>query len=158
MPTNYRKESLMYEKILIATDGSELANKAVAHGTKLAKEVDASVVFVTVTETWSPYVMAASLEKGDPNPIKHFEASAEKSANEILTVAKAAAESVGVKFETVHVSNSTPAEGIIETAEKTGCDLIAMASHGRRGLDRMLLGSQTAEVLAFSKLPVLVIR
>jgi nucleotide-binding universal stress UspA family protein len=154
----YKKENLMYEKILIATDGSELANKAVAHGTKLAKAVDASVVIVTVTKTWSAFEMATNLEKGNPDPIKQFEASAEKSATEILTAAKVAAESAGVKFETVHVSNNAPAEGIMETAEKTGCDLIAIASHGRRGLDRMLLGSQTAEVLAFSKVPVLVIR
>lgn len=148
----------MYKKILIATDGSEFANAAIDHGVKLASKLDASVVFVTVTQAWSAFQMADNLEKGVSNPVAVYEASVKDPANKILALAKAAADSADIRSETDHVSNSYPAEGIIESAERNGCDLIVMASHGRRGMSRMLLGSQTAEVLAFSKLPVLVLR
>jgi nucleotide-binding universal stress UspA family protein len=148
----------MYEKILIPTDGSELAEKAVHHGAKLAKHVGASVVIVTVTEMWSALDMAAKVDQGKTNPIELYEAAADKSASEILAAAKAISEATGVKTETVHIRDREPAEGIIETVGKHGCDLIVIASHGRRGIGRMLLGSQTAEVLAFAKVPVLVLR
>ncbi len=148
----------MYKKILIPTDGSELAGKAVKHGLKLAKQMGASVVIVTVTEIWSPLEMAASVERGKPNPIELYETAADQSANEILAAAKTLSEAEGVKTETLHIRDRAPAVGINETADMYDCDLIVMASHGRRGLGRMLLGSQTAEVLAFAKVPVLVLR
>ena len=148
----------MYNKILIPTDGSELATKAVAHGAMLAKQVGASVVIVTVTESWSPLEMATQAEQGKQKPIELYETVAGKAAREILDAAAALADAEGIKTETVHIPDREPAVGIIETANMHDCDLIVMASHGRRGLGRMLLGSQTAEVLAFSKLPVLVLR
>ena len=148
----------MYKKILIPTDGSELADKGVAHGLDLAKAVGASAVLVSVTEIWSGLDMASKVEQGKDNPIELFETAAEQAANSILAKAAASAKAAGVAAETVHVRDREPAVGIMETAELQDCDLIVMASHGRRGLGRMLLGSQTAEVLAFSKVPVLVLR
>ena len=148
----------MYKKILIPTDGSELANKGVAHGLDLAKAVGASVVLVSVTEIWSGLDMASKVETGKQNPVELFEAAADRTADEILAAAATMAGTAGVAFETIHVRDREPAVGIMETADMQDCDLIVMASHGRRGLGRMLLGSQTAEVLAFSKVPVLVLR
>lgn len=148
----------MYRTILVATDGSELAGKAVDHGIKLAKTVGASLLFVTVTEIWSAIEMAAESERGAPHPMETYEAMAATSAQKILAAAKALAEKEGVDCTTLHVRDRAPAEGIIATAVEQGADLVIMASHGRRGLNRMLVGSQTAEVLAFSKVPVLVLR
>lgn len=148
----------MYKTILIPTDGSDLANKAVEHGAKLAKQLEASVVIVTVTETWSSLEMAAEVERGNQTPIQVYETVAKTAADEILTEARALARAEGVEAETVHIPDREPAVGILEAADMQDADLIVMASHGRRGLGRMLLGSQAAEVLAFSKLPVLVLR
>jgi len=148
----------MYRNILISTDGSDLAGKAVEHGVMLAKKLDAKVTFVTVTEMWSALEMAAEVSRGTPNPMEIFEEMAAKSAEEILAAAKTVARNAGMDCDTLHVRDRAPAEGIVATANEKGCDLIIMASHGRRGLNRILLGSQTTEVLAYSKVPVLVVR
>jgi nucleotide-binding universal stress UspA family protein len=87
-----------------------------------------------------------------------YEASQKEAANKVLAAAKALADKMGVESETLHVPNSFPADAIIETAQTKHCSLIAMSSHGRRGLGRILLGSQTSEVLARSPVPVLVVR
>ena len=148
----------MYKKILIPTDGSDLAGKAVTHGVALAKEFGASVLIVTVSEVWSAAEIAQSAEMGKDNPVEIYEAAATQTAERVLAAAKRLAETAGVEVETIRISDRTPAVGILEAADMYESDLIVMASHGRRGLGRMLLGSQTAEVLAFSKLPVLVLR
>ena len=148
----------MYGKILIATDGSELAGKAVEHGLRLAKSVGASVVFVTVTEVWSALEIAEDLEERSLDAVQAYETAAARSAAAILEDATARAETAGVAFETRHVKDRKPAEGIMDTAELEECDLIVMASHGHRGLKKMLIGSQTAEVITLSKRPVLVLR
>ena len=148
----------MYDKILIATDGSDLATKAVDHGVALARETGGSIVFVTVSEMWSAIDMAARARNTTGNPAEAYEQIAKSSAQEILSAAKSVADRAGIKCETIHVPDRAPAEGIVETAEKSECDLIVMASHGRRGLNRMLLGSQTTKVLTYSKVPVLVLR
>ena len=148
----------MYRQILVATDGSALANKAVGHGISLAKATGASVVFVTVTGMWSAFELASESEQGVQRPMETYEAMARNAAHKILADCERSAEAERVKCETVHVPDKTPAEGIIATAVERGCDLIVMASHGRRGLKQMMLGSQTAEVLAYSKVPVLVLR
>ncbi len=148
----------MYSRILIATDGSDLAGKAVDHGLQLAKSVDATAVFVTVTEIWSAFNMASNVDRGQLDPIEVYEKSAKQSAHSILEEAAARASSMGVASESRHVSDQKPAEGILEAADREDCDLIIMASHGLRGVKRMLLGSQTAEVTALSEKPVLVVR
>ena len=151
----------MYKHILIGTDGSELGDRALAHGLALAKTVQARVTVVTVTETWSAFDLAMEASKRNPpnpNPLQQFEEMAVAAAKRILDAALAKAKAAGIACEVAHVANRQAAEGIIETAEKTGCDLIVMASHGRRGIDRLLLGSQAYEVLTHCKVPALIVR
>ncbi|NNK77826.1 MAG: universal stress protein [Litoreibacter sp.] len=148
----------MYKRILTTSDGSELAEKAVAHGVALAKAVGAELYCVTVTEVWSALEIARDVESGKTDPVEEYEAAAAEFANETLEKAQSIAGEAGMEMKTIHVPDKGAADGIMEAATEQGCDLIVMASHGRRGLGRMLLGSQTAEVLAFSKIPVLVPR
>jgi len=148
----------MYKHILIATDGSELAAKALDHGLALAKLVNARVTVVSVTEPWSALDMAAEARQRQPDPVGQFEAIAAASAQRILDAAAARAKAHGVGCEFVHVKDRHPAEGIVATAKDRGCDLIVMASHGRRGAARWLLGSQANEVLATAHAPTLIVR
>lgn len=148
----------MYKHILIATDGSELADKGVAHGLGLAAAVGAAVTIVTVTEDWSPTLMASEVQAGRTDVIERYEKSVEQRAHAILGAASKSAEGRGVAVDTLHIKDSHPAEGILEAAKETGCDLIVMASHGRRGVRRLFLGSQASEVLAHTGVPVLVVR
>ena len=148
----------MYQRILIATDGSDLADKAVAHGIALAKELKAPICVVTVTEAWSAFQLAELSRMGDTNPIARYEEMAAAAASNILGKAEQLAKAQGVECETLHVQDQHPAEGIIAAAKDKGCDLIVMASHGRRGLNRLLLGSQAHEVLTHSKVPALIVR
>ena len=148
----------MYQRILIATDGSEVGNKAVAHGAALAKDLDVPVCIVTVTETWSALDLAHLARLGKQNPITQYEEMASAAANNILQNAQQIATSQGVTCDLVHLPDQHPAEGIIAMAKVKGCDLIVMASHGRRGLDRLLLGSQTNEVLTHSKVPTFIVQ
>lgn len=148
----------MYKTILISSDGSELAGKAVTNGLALAKSLGAKVVAVTVSEPWPPTEMAAEVERGQPHPIEDFEKAMAGWAATVLEGVATKAKNVGVTCETVHVADRHPADGIVETAKAKGCDLIVMASHGRRGVKRLLLGSVAAEVLAHSTIPVLIYR
>jgi len=148
----------MYKHILIATDGSELAGRALAHGLALAKAVKAPVTLVTVTQPWSAFDMAHKAREGQRDPLHRFEEIAAASAKSILDAAGQKAKRAGVACKLVHVPDQHPAEGIIATAKKNGCDLIVMASHGRRAVGRLLLGSQAVEVLSHSKVPALIVR
>ena len=150
----------MYKHILIGTDGSELGDRALVHGLALAKTVGAQVTVVTVTETWSPLDLAfeASKNRDNPNPVLQFETMAANAAKRILDAAAAKAKAAGVDSKMVHVANRHAAEGIIETAEKIRADLIVMASHGRRGINRLILGAQAYEVLSHCKVPALIVR
>jgi len=148
----------MYHHILIATDGSELAGKAVNHGMALAKRLNIPVTAVTVTEPWSVLELGRMARQGNQNPIGQFEDMATAAAASILDKVKQVASSQGVACDVVHVQDQHPAEGIIAAAKDKGCDLIVMASHGRRGFDRVLLGSQANEVLTHSKVPALIVR
>jgi len=149
----------VYKHILIATDGSELADRALAHGLALAKELNAPVIVVTVTQPWSAPEMALfNAGKANLDPVRQFEEMAAASAKVTLDAAAQKAKAAGVACEFVHIPDQHPAEGIIATAEKKSCDLIVMASHGRRGVKRLLLGSQVNEVLVHSKVPALIVR
>ena len=148
----------MYNHILIATDGSELASRALTHGLTLAKQVKASVTLVTVTQPWSAFDMAHKAREGNRDPMSQFEEIATASAKSILDTAGQKAKVAGVACELVHVPGQHPSEGIIATAEKNGCDLIVMASHGRRAVGRLMLGSQAVEVLSHCKVPALIVR
>jgi nucleotide-binding universal stress UspA family protein len=145
----------MFTHILIATDGSELAAKAVTQGLDIAQRLGAKVTAVNVTEPW---VAVAPSEVAMAFPVKEYEESVAANAARILSVVAKEAEGRGVDCATLHVKDQYPAEGIIETADKLACDCIVMASHGRRGLMRFLLGSQAIKVLTHSTVPVLVCR
>lgn len=145
----------MFTHILIATDGSELAGKAVAQGLDIAKGLGAKVTAINVTEPW---VAVAPGEVAMAFPIKDYDESVAANAAEILSTVADEAEKRGVACSIRHIRDQFPAEGIIEAASKYGCDLIVMSSHGRRGLMRFLLGSQAIKVLTHSTIPVLVCR
>lgn len=145
----------MYKHILIATDGSDLAQKAVAQGLAIAKALGSKVTAINVSEPW---VAVAPGEVAMAFPIKDYDDSVKANAERILGAVAAEAQSVGVTCDTLHVKDQFPAEGILETSEKLGCDLIVMASHGRRGLMRFLLGSQANKVLTHGTTPVLICR
>lgn len=149
----------MYQHILISTDGSETAAKGLDHGLALAKALGATVVIVTVTESFPIYAASAGGAWVAPAELNESFAENQKSiADSILAEAKAVADRAGVAAHLLHVPESRPAEAIVKVAEERNCGLICMGSHGRRGLGRLLLGSQTAEVLAHSTIPVLVVR
>lgn len=146
----------MYKTILISTDGSELAARGIHHGAELARQFGAKIVLVTVTEPWSAPVgvEAASAMIG----LDRFEEAMAAHAAEIFRQARASADLTGLSVSEVHVADTFAAEGIVSTAKAQGADLIVMASHGRRGMGRLLLGSQTVEVLTHTTIPVLVVR
>jgi Universal stress protein UspA and related nucleotide-binding proteins len=146
----------MYKHILISTDGSDVAQKGVDQGLALAKALGARVTLITVTESFPIYASAGagwvSTEMANYDDIQ------KEHAEKILATAKHAADGLGVTAETLYVPNASPAEAIVEAAKSRGCDMIAMASHGRRGIGRLLLGSQTSEVVSHAPVPVLVVR
>ncbi len=148
----------MYKHILIATDGSELAQKAETAGLALAKKLGAKATAVTATEPWDALSMAALAERSVPNPVADYEEGVAASANRILWGVGETAKKLQIACTTVHVKDSQPAAAIIQTARDRGCDLIVMASHGRRGISKMLLGSQATKVVSLSPVPVLVCR
>ena len=149
----------MYKKILIATDGSELAGRALEHGLKLAKLVGAEVTILTVTEPAAVVGAGyASIAGTMIDPMPELIQAQEDAAKQVLSVAETAAQAAGVTAKTRLIDNSFPAEGIVAAAAEISADLIVMGSHGRRGIGRLLLGSQTSNVLAHSKVPVLVTR
>lgn len=141
----------MYKQILIATDGSDLAASAVKHGVSLAKRLDAKVTALTISEPfhWFDANMVDGAESA------YIEGAKRAAANALGIVADAA-RTAGVACETIHLEDEFPYKGIIETAKAKDCDLIVMASHGRRGIAAVVLGSQTVKVLTHSAIPVLV--
>lgn len=149
----------MYKHILIATDGSDVAKKGVEHGLALAKSLGARATVVMVSEPF-PVLAGASSAGWVPSPADYerFLEANNAYAKEVLDAAAAAGTAQGVTVETRHIPDSPPAPTIVEVAKKAGCDLIVMGSHGRRGLGRLFLGSQTSEVLAHTPVPVLVVR
>jgi len=145
----------MYKHILIATDGSAVGNKAIEQGLEVAKKFGAKVSIVKVTEMWAALDVAG---RDALSRIETYEKAAAAAAQEILSKAKASAEKAGVVCDTLHVPDRVPADGIVATADQRGCDLIVMGSHGRRGLNKLLLGSQAQNVLTHTKKPVLIAR
>ena len=149
----------MYANILLSTDGSDVARKGVKHGIALAKAVNAKAIVITVTEPLEVDYGGGHAGGWIPSPeeFDRFDAACKESAGKVLDEVRAMAEQVGIPAEVLHLSNAHPATAIIETAKSRGCDLIVMASHGRRGLRKLLLGSQTSKVLADGSVPVLVV-
>lgn len=149
----------MYAKILIPTDGSELANQAVTKGLELARTLGAEVVVLTVVE---PFHVVAYGVAGDAHQLQSnmraYEAQTGAHANQVLQAAEARAAEASVPVSTRQLQSDQPAEAIVRAAEEAGADLIVMASHGRRGVAALVLGSQTTRVLTQTRIPVLVLR
>jgi nucleotide-binding universal stress UspA family protein len=148
----------MYKHILIPTDGSERSAKAIAHGAALAAVVKAKVTVLTVTV---PLHSIAS----DPTPVTDIPGSEEfvreylhGQADDFLGVAESIVAARGVVCDTLQVTHEHPYTAILEMAEANRCDLIVMASHGRRGISAIILGSETMKVLTHGTIPVLVHR
>ncbi len=145
----------MYKNILVATDGSELSSKAVHTGFALARKFGSGVTVVTVSEPWRGRVTG---EAAFGLPASEFDKLAEEQATHVLDGVARMATEAAVLCNVVHIKDHYPAEGILKAAHDTDSDLIVMASHGRRGLERLLLGSETVRVLSQTRIPVLVCR
>ena len=148
----------MYRHILIATDGSERASKGVQHGLALAARLQAQATVLTVSEPIDTGFDDALGWSAVATSLPDFQNARDEAARKVLDGVTALASAAGIVPQLLHVADRYAAEAIVDTAEQQGCDLIVMASHGRRALGRLLLGSQTSEVLARCGVPVLVIR
>ncbi len=147
----------MYKRILIATDGSPLSEQAVESGLSLASLCNASVVVVKVVPLYS----RSFLEGGDYmslEDVKRIEDQWVLGAQQLLNGIQATAQARGVAATTSVIKSDLIAEALIDAAKEHGCELIVMASHGRKGIKRLLLGSETQHVLTHSQVPVLVLR
>ncbi|MBN9038413.1 MAG: universal stress protein [Rhizobiales bacterium] len=148
----------MYDHILIATDGSDLAKKGVDQGLALAARLGAKVTIVSVSEPLDARALRAARMAGVEDPVGRYDQSVdEEMAKRFASIRQRAAEK-GVAVELTHEIDEHPAEAIVRLADRINCDLIVMSSHGRRGVRRLVLGSQTAEVVTSTTRPVLVIR
>jgi nucleotide-binding universal stress UspA family protein len=145
----------MYKHMLIPTDGSALAEQAITQGFALARTLNAKVTVVTVVPPFhviaiEPMIVTTTREE--------YNADIAKLVERLLAMPRAAAKAAGVAYDDVYVVAEQPWEAIIETARNSGCDLIMMASHGRKGVSALVLGSETMKVLTHSKIPTLVCR
>jgi nucleotide-binding universal stress UspA family protein len=145
----------MYHHILIPTDGSPLSTVAMEKSVALARDLAAKVTVVTVVEPF--HALSVEPEQISDMPVAYRQ-HAREEAGRVLTEAELKAKTLGVHCEVVQVEHEHPYQVIIDTAARRGCDLIAMASHGRRGIAALVLGSETSKVLTHSNLPVLVYR
>ena len=145
----------MHKHILIPTDGSELSQKAIDYGLALAKSVNAKVTVVTVSAPFPTLVIDRSLPT---DILEEYQKQMRQLSAQYLESAKTLAAAAGVTCETLHIQHDQPYQAIIDTANVKSCDLIVMASHGRRGISGIVLGSETLKVLTHSTIPVLVFR
>jgi len=148
----------MYKHILAATDGSDLASKAVAHAAALARAMGSKLTLVAVTDPWPVLEIAQRAQERKPDPIGDYEKHAAEWARAVLTGAEKIAASAGSSCVTLHVVDKHPSEGILDAAREQGCDAIVISTHGRRGIRRMVLGSQASDVVAEAKVPVIVVK
>ena len=150
----------MFKHILLPTDGSELSDKVAKQAIAMAREAGAKITVINVMPDYDKYVSERYLVPAlmaAPVKTKYREEAAAIST-EILGHVCSAATAAGVECAPVSVIDDSPHEAIIKQAAQSGCDVIIMASHGRKGLQSLLLGSETQKVLVHSKLPVLVCR
>lgn len=147
----------MFKKILIPTDGSKVARKAIRAGIALAKKLKASVVGYHAAE---PVELVFNAEGASVRPmaIQQFRARIAEQGEQYLAEIAQACKAAGVACETVMTTPARPYQGIVDAARKKKCDMILMSSHGRGELATLVLGSVTQKVLAHSKIPVLVYR
>ena len=148
----------MYKNLLVPTDGSKLSDKAVKEATGLAATLKATVTLYYAVPGYPEPIYAESSMMITYITPQEYRASSAKFAAKVLDRAAAKVAAGGVKVQTYHSESDLPHEGIVAAAKKKRCDLIVMASHGRRGVSGFLLGSETQKVLTHSKIPVLVVR
>ncbi|MFU8884118.1 MAG: universal stress protein [Cyanobacteriota bacterium] len=148
---------MTYRHLLVPTDGSELSDRAVAQAVALAAALGAQLRFLHVQNSF-PMSLVGVGELVEASTVDALVAAARQRAEAILAAAMAVAEQAGVAAETATQINPQPHLAILEEAREHGCDLIVMASHGRRGLEGLLIGSETQRVLTHSSCPVLVVR
>jgi nucleotide-binding universal stress UspA family protein len=144
----------MYKRILIPTDGSDISQKAAQAAVDLARTMGAELYAISVKEPF-PY---SAISEMQPVPPQEFFDAQERVAGERVQAVAALAATEGVKCHAHTVEALHPWEAILDHAKSQNCDLIVMASHGRRGLSALLLGSETQKVLTHSTIPVLVVR
>lgn len=146
----------MYKNILIPTDGTDFADKAIKHGVELAKFHGAKITGITVITGLTEH---ASVEGHTLEDVQtDFKALSEEHAKEALEPLAAAVRAAGMEPDLHYFRNVTPHEGIAMAVKNHGCDLIVMSTHARRGISAMLLGNETQKVIAESTVPVLVVR
>lgn len=148
----------MFKHILLPTDGSRLSDRAVKSGIRFARSIKARVTAVHVVPEFRIVVDEGFVSPMSAEIKMRYEKQAQEHAKKMLAKVEKAAKTTGVKCEVVTVVSDLPYQQIIEIAKKKKCDLIMMASHGRKGLTGLLLGSETAKVVTHSKVPVLVVR
>lgn len=148
----------MYKHILVASDGSDLSLKGLEHGLVLAKALEAKITILTVSEPLNPDAARAAQLAGVHNAASRYDQQLDDLMKERFALFEERAKAHGISVELADEIDSSPAEAIVRTARLNECDLIVMSSHGRRGMQKLLLGSQTSEVLVKTPIPVLVIR
>ena len=147
----------MYRHILIPTDGSEVAEKAVAAGIEFAREANARVTLFTAVPEYEPPSEGAVYAHRIVSLAEHARQS-EKTASSVLGHAEQLARAAGIEFRTDYAACNQPWEAIIAAARRHACDAIFMGSHGRNAFARLVHGSQTVDVLAHSDIPTVVYR
>ena len=145
----------MFKHILLPTDGSRLSEKAIKNCVRMAKKNDAKITALTVIPKFHTFTYEIEMLE---TTRKEYEEQVAAQAQGFVDYARKVASAAGVDCDGVKVVSDQPYKEIIKTAQKKGCDLILMASHGRRGIEGFLLGSETQKVLTHSKVPVLVYR
>lgn len=146
---------MMFKTILVPTDGSPLSDKAVNAAVEFAKETGGRIVAIAVAE---PYPFSPLSETAFTDERLLYEEKAREIAQQHLQKVAAAANVLNVPCETVVAQSFSPSDEIVNTSRKFDCDVIFMASHGRKGLSKLFLGSETQKVLANSTIPVMVFR
>ena len=150
-----KTEPQMYNRILLPTDGSNLAAKGVDHGLALAHALNVPVTVVTVTVPLTGFAFQGIVQA---ESIDSYNEGVQKEVADLEKLVRDKAADKGVTVDFVNETNHSPASAILDVAQAKGCDLIVISSHGRRGISRLMLGSQTAEVVANSAVPVLIVR
>lgn len=143
----------MFKHFLLPTDGSALSNSAVENAVRLAKDTGAKVTGLHVIAPFHVFTAHSTMLE---ETRETYEKEARAEAARALDVVTRAASGAGVECDTVTAIDDDPHDAIIETARQKGCDVIAMASHGRKGVKGLLVGSETQKVLTHSSIPVLV--
>ena len=146
----------MYQRILVPTDGSDLAHKAVLHALALAKSVGAKLTALTVESSFDVYGVVSSKDHDMSTAFAEHARHAKEHAGRVLSRVADAAKSAGVECEIMQIEEDQPYKAIIQAAKQKHCDLIVMASHGRSGITALVLGSVTNKVLTHTDIPVLV--